>query len=71
MDEKFLIFVVSIIIGFVIGHMFCSERFNDKYVSLRTEIIQKTNVDITYPEGTCKMNDTFYNGEINLVSCKK
>jgi hypothetical protein len=51
--------------------MILSSHYSDQYTKLRREIIQKTGVDITYPENDCKMNDSIFGGRINTKTCKK
>jgi hypothetical protein len=60
------------LIGFLLGALAIWFWENDTYMTLRSEILHKTNVDITYPyQNSCKMNDTIYNGKINIKNCSK
>lgn len=48
----FSIFFLLVCFGIVIGVVFTSKHYNDKYIHLRSEIRSITGVDITYPYST-------------------
>jgi hypothetical protein len=71
MKESGWYYIGSFVFGAALAWLFLSGHYDTQYTKLRSEIIEKTGVDISYPNNDCRLNDTIYGGRIETVYCKR
>ena len=59
----YLILLIGIVIGLLVGSMFSRDHYDKKYIKLRSEIRLITDVDISYPYGDDRLNKSWFGEE--------